>query len=233
MGPPLKVLSSGAFRAAYLQLVPKFQAATGCEVLTAWGGSVGYGKDTIPTRLKRGEAADVVISSADGLDHLVEQGWAVAESRAHLARCGIGAAVRAGAPMPDIGTVDGFKRTLLRAGSIAISTSASGVYLNRLFERLAISEQIAGRVMQVQGEPVGAVVARGGAQIGFQQMSELLPIDGIELAGPLPADIQEVTVFAAAVATSVANPRTASRLIEFLCSPDAAPVIRESGMEPA
>ena len=175
-GNAMRVIVSGAFRAAYLELIAAFEQASGHAVDTAFGGSMGTAPTAIPMRLKNGEAADLVILAAEALDPLIEQGLIRAGSRVDLVRSGIGVAVRAGAKVPDIGTVDAFKRTLLDARSIAFSTSASGVYVTGLFQRLGIADAIRARLKQSQGEPVGAVVARGDAEIGFQQLSELLPV---------------------------------------------------------
>ncbi len=164
---------------------------------------------------------------------MVEQGKAAGDSRADLARSGIGVVVRAGAPRPDIGSVDALRRTLLAAKSIAYSDSASGVYIqNEMLKRLGIAEQVAGRARMIPAEPVGAVVARGEAEIGFQQISELRPIKGIDLVGPLPPEVQQVTVFSAGIVSNSQEPEAARALIRFLASPAAAPAITESGMEP-
>ena len=141
-------------------------------------------------------------------------------------------AVRAGARKPDIGSVDALKRALLEAKSIAYSDSASGVYLStEMFQRLGIASQIAGRCKRIAGEPVGAVVARGDAEIGFQQISELLPVPGIDYVGPLPPEVQKVTLFSAGVATGSTHPAAAGALIKFLASPAAIPAIVKSGLE--
>lgn len=228
----IKVVISGGFRAAYLALIPGFESATGHKVITAWGSSIGNAPTSIPSRLQRGEPIDLVILSGDALDKLVTQGKVVAGSRVDLARSGIGVAVRAGAPRPDIGSTDSFKRMLLQAKSIAHSSSASGVYLRALFQRLGLADALEGRVVQLEGEPVGKVIARGDAEIGFQQVSELLPVTGIDYVGPLPAEIQETTVFAAGIPAGASQPDAARALIEFLTAAGAASVIRKCGMEP-
>ena len=228
----IRVLTSGGFRSAYLSLVPEFERTTGHKVVTTAGGSMGSAPTTVPNRLKRGEVYDVVILAADTLDELIKQGYVLAGSRVDLARSIIGVAVRAGAPRPDISSTDAFTRALVEAKSIAYSSSASGVYLIGLFQRLGIADKLKPISRQVTGEPVGAVVARGEAEIGFQQVSELLPVKGIDYVGPLPAEIQEVTVFAAGIPSSATEPDAARALIKFLSSPAAAPVIRKTGMEP-
>jgi molybdate transport system substrate-binding protein len=167
------------------------------------------------------------------VDDLIKQGKVVPGSRVDLVRSAIGIAVRAGAPKPDIGSVEALKRTLLAAKSIAYSDSASGVYLSHeMFQRLGIADQIMGKCQRIANEPVAAVVARGDAEIGFQQISELLPVPGIDYLGPLPPELQKVTVFSAGVAAGTKNPDAARALIKFLASPAAARAITDSGLEP-
>jgi len=165
---------------------------------------------------------------------LIKEGLIMAESHTPLARSAIGMAVRAGAPKPDISSVDALKRTLLRAKSIAYSASVSGDYLStELFQRLEIAGQVASKSRRIEGgERVGAVVARGEAEIGFQQMSELLPVPGIEHITPLPPEVQRVSVFSAGVAVSTRDLDAAHALIRFLGSPEAAHAITKSGLEP-
>ena len=232
-GVELNVMSSGGFTAAYRDLTPEFERATQNKVVTAYGASMGGAPDSIPSRLQRGEPADVVILAAPALDELIKQGKVVAGSRVDLARSIIGMAVRAGAPKPDISSVDALKRTLLQAKSIAYSASASGVYLStELFPRLGILDQIKDKCKRIESERVGTVVARGDAEIGFQQVSELLPIPGIDYVGPLPPEVQQVTVFSAGVAAGSKEPDAGRELIKFLASPAAASAIRKSGLEP-
>ena len=186
----------------------------------------------IPSRLLRGEPADVLIMVREALDALIRQGKVLAVSRVDLARSGIGMAVRAGALKPDISSVAALKRALLGAESIAYSDSASGVYLStELFPRLGIADRIGAKSRQIKGEPVGAVVARGEAEIGFQQISELLPIAGIDYVGPLPPEIQKVTVFSAGIAAGSRDTNLAGGLITFLASAAAAAAIAKSGLE--
>jgi molybdate transport system substrate-binding protein len=145
----------------------------------------------------------------------------------------VAAAVKAGAPRPDIATSDAFKRTLLAAKSVAYSTGPSGVYLIELFKRMGIADAIAHKVTQIKGEPVGTAVARGEAEIGFQQMSELLPVAGIDIIGPLPAEIQEVTTFSAGLHVGTQVAEAAREMIDFFRTPAAHAVIRAKGMAPA
>lgn len=226
----ITVMTSGAFTAALLDLIPSFERATQNKIVVA-ATSMGTGANSIPSRLQRGEPADVVIVADAAFVNLIKEGKVLAESRVALARSSIGMAVRAGAPRPDIGSVDALKRTLLQAKSIAYSSSVSGRYLStELFQRLGIADQIMAKSRQIEGERVGAAVARGEAEIGFQQISELLPVPGIDYVGPLPPEVQKDTVFSAGVA--VGGVEGAYELIRFLGSPEAAPAITKSGMEP-
>jgi molybdate transport system substrate-binding protein len=229
----IRVLCSGGFKAAYMALVSEFEGASGRKVLTAWGSSVAGAPTSIPNRLAACEPVDLVIMAGDGLDRLIADGEVAAGSRVDLARSGIGVAVRAGAPKPDLSSVDTFVRALRQAKSVAHSSSASGIYLKGLFQRLGLYDTLGDRIRQVEGEPVGAVVARGEAEIGFQQVSELLPVPGIDYVGPLPPEIQQFTVFAAGIAAHTREPDGARALVAFLTAPAAAPIIRQSGMEPA
>lgn len=223
----IKVMASAAFKEAYLELVPEFERTTGHKVVTLWVPSV-----EMMRRLTGGETVDLVIMGASSIDELIKLGKLAADSRVDLAKSGVGVAVRAGAPKPDISSGDALKRALRAAKSIAYSTGPSGVYLVGLFERMGIAEELKPRIKQVKGEPVGAVVARGDAEIGFQQMCELLPVAGIDLLGPLPADIQRITTFAAGLHVGALEPAAARALVRFLTAPTAVPVIRKKGMEP-
>jgi len=232
MSCEIRVMTSGAFTAAYLELIPQLELVTERKIVTA-ATSMGTGPDSIPSRLQRGEPVDVVIVADAALVELIKDGKVLAESRTPLARSGIGVAVRAGSPKPDISSVDALKRTLLQAKSIAYSASVSGRYLStELFQRLGIADQIMPKSRRIEGERVGAVVARGEAEIGFQQTSELLPVPGIDYVGPLPPEVQRVSVFSAGVAVGAGDSDAAHALIRFLASPAAARAITKSGMEP-
>jgi molybdate transport system substrate-binding protein len=229
----IRVMTSGAFTAALRELTAQFERATKNKVETTYGASMGNTPDSIPSRLQRGEAVDVVILAGQALDDLIALGQVAAGSRVDLVRSSIGMAVRAGAPKPDISSVDALKRTLLDAKSIAYSSSASGVYLStELFQRLGIADEIRAKSKRIDSGPVGAVVARGEAEIGFQQISELLPVPGIDYVGPLPTGAQRVTVFSAGVGARAKAPDAARALIAFLASPAAARAIKKSGLEP-
>jgi molybdate transport system substrate-binding protein len=174
----IKVMNSGGFTAAYKDLAPGCERTTGNTVATAWGASMGTAPDAIPMRLARGEPADVLIMAAPALDQMITEGKALPGSRVDLARSSIAMAVRAGAPKPDISTVGAFTKALLEAGSIAYSASASGVYLSsEVLPRLSGGDRIMAKSRKIMSERVGSVVARGDAEIGFQQLSELIPIE--------------------------------------------------------
>ena len=185
----------------------------------------------LDARLNECVAFDENINGAVSVDELIRAG--VIAVRFDFAKSGVGVAVRAGAPKPDISSGEALKRSVLAAKSIVYSTGPSGIYLAGLFQRMGIADQIKSRVKQVQGEPTGAVVARGEAEIGFQQVSELLPVAGIDLVGPLPPDVQEITVFSAGLHVAANEPDAAKALVQFLKVPAAIPVIRKKGMEPA
>jgi molybdate transport system substrate-binding protein len=230
----IHVVSSGGFAAAYKALGPGFEKKTGHKLISEWGPSMGDTQEAIPQRLARGESIDVVIMVGNSLDRLVAQGKVSKKEHELLALSRIGLAVKAGAAKPDISTVDALKRTLLTAHSIAYSDSASGVYLSTvLFKRLGIEEQLKGKARMIPAEPVGKVVARGEAEIGFQQISELKPVSGIDIVGPIPESVQQVTPYSAGVVAGTRQPEAAKALIDYLASPEAAEMIRNSGLDPA
>jgi len=228
------VVTSGAFTAAYKEIAPQYEQATHNKLVSEFGASMGTTHDAIPMRLARGEAIDVVIMAADALDDLIQQGKVKQGSRVDLGTSGIGMAVKAGAPKPDIGTVDSLKHALLATKSIAYSDSASGVYLSTvLFPKLGIDSEIRSKSRKIEGTPVGELVAKGEVEIGFQQISELLPVKGIDIVGPLPSGAQKITVFAAGIPASSKQPQAAKAFIQWLASPAAYPAIKKSGLEPA
>jgi molybdate transport system substrate-binding protein len=197
----IKVMTSGAFTAAYREIIPQFERATGQKVNTSFGASMGNAPDSIPRRLQRGELVDVVILARPALNELMKQGKIIPGTDVDLVRSRIGMAVRRGAVKPDISSVQALRRTLLNAKSIAYSDSASGIYIsNELFQRLGIAEQMKTKSRRIESVPVGSIVARGDAEIGFQQISELLPVPGIDYIGPLPREVQKITVFSAGIA---------------------------------
>jgi molybdate transport system substrate-binding protein len=230
----IKVMSSAGFKAAYLELAADFERTTGHTIVNAWGPSMGDTPQAVPNRIARGEPVDVVIVAGEALERLIKDGKVVAASRSDLARSLIGGAVRTGAPKPDIGSVAAFVRALSDAKSIAYSDSASGVYISTaLYKQLGVSDAIKAKSKMIPAEPVGEVVARGDAELGFQQVSELMAVKGIDLLGPIPAEIQKVTVFSAGIAAGAKEPEAAAALIKFVSAPAAAAAIKKSGMEPA
>ena len=226
------VMTSGAFTAPYLAAEPWFEKSTGHSLVSMFGASTGGAADSIPSRLARGEPADVIIVSAQALDALSAAGEVEPGSRVDLVLSPIGMAVRAGAPKPDIGSVDALVRAVREAESIAYSASVSGTYLaTELFPRLGLADEIAKKGQRIEGERVGAVVARGDAEIGFQQISELKPIEGIDYVGPLPDEVQRVSTFSAGTAVGARSPDAARELIAFLRSPALGPVVEKYGLE--
>jgi len=214
------VMISAGFYGVYSELGPAFERASGHRLVTTRGPSMGDSPEAIPTRLGRGEAADVVILDGGAADELGRRGL-----------------VRAGAAKPDIGSVEALRSTLLATKSIAYSDSGNGTYLSTtLFPKLGVADQVAGKSRNVRGppsgEPVAAVVARGEAEIGFQQVSELIHVPGITFVGTIPAEVQPMTFFAGALTSTVGQPEAASALICFLASPEAAPVILKAGLMP-
>ena len=231
------VMISAGFYGVYSELGPGFERASGHRLVTTRGPSMGDSPEAIPTRLARGETADVVIMDGGAADELGRRGLVRADSKVELARSLIGMVVRAGAPKPDIGSVETFRGTLLAAKSIAYSDSGSGTYLSTtLLPKLGVADQVAGKSRKVRGppsgEPVAAVVARGEAEIGFQQVSELIHVPGVTFVGTIPAELQPVIFFAGALASTARQPAAASALLRFLASPEAAPAILRAGLTP-
>ncbi len=213
----VRVMISGGMTAAYQALVPEFEKATGNKVITAYGPSMGTTVNAIPVRLARGEPADVLILVGYALDDLVKQGKAVADSKVDLVKSPIGIAVKSGAAKPDISSADAVKRALLEAKTVAYSDSASGVYVStEMFSKLGITEAMKGKARQIPATPVGEIVARGEAEIGLQQIAELKPVAGIDIVGPLPPELQKITVFSAGIASVSKEPEAGKALIKFL-----------------
>jgi molybdate transport system substrate-binding protein len=233
----LHVMISAGFYGAYSELGPAFERASGHHLVTTRGPSMGDSPESIPTRLARGEVADVVILDGGAADALGKRGLLRADSKIELARSLIGMVVREGAAKPDIGSVEAFRSTLLAAKSIAYSDSGSGTYLSTtLFAKLGVADQVAAKSRKVRGppsgEPVAQVVARGEAEIGFQQVAELIHVPGISFVGTLPAELQPAISFAGALTNTVREPEAANALMRFLTSPEAAPVIAKAGLLP-
>ena len=228
----LRVMISGGFTAAYQQLGPRFTASSGDTLDTISGPSMGESKEAIPNRLARGEHADVLIMVGYALDRLIKEGKVIPASRVELADSRIGMVVRAGAPKPDISTVDKLKDVLLHAKSVAYSDSASGVYIEKdMFRKLGVEDQVKPKASMVPRIPVASVVANGDYALGFQQVSELLPVAGVTYAGKVPESVQSVTRFAGGIPVGAAHPDDAKKLLDYLASPQAQPVVHATGLD--
>jgi molybdate transport system substrate-binding protein len=229
----VRVMISGGMTAAYKALVPEFERATGHKVLTAYGPSMGTTTNAIPVRLDRGEPADVLIMVGYALGDLVKKGKVISDSTIDLVRSPIGVAVKSGAPRPDISSADAVKRALLAAKTIAYSDSASGVYVStEMFAKLGILDDMKDKARKIPATPVGEIVAHGDAELGFQQISELKPVEGIDIIGPLPPELQQITIFSAGIASVSKEPDAGKALIKFLASPAARAELVKSGMDP-
>lgn len=226
-------MTSGAFTAAHLALIPQVERLTGKKVVTVTT-SIGTGDISIPNRLKRGEIVDIVIVADGVLRQFIADGLVLTEGHTVIARSSIAMAIRAGAPKPDISHIDALRNTLLQAKSIGYSASESGRYFTtELVQRLGIADQVLPKSRLIGGgERVGAVVARGELEIGFQQLSELLPVPGIAHITPLPPEFQKISLFAAGVGATSPDQAMARKVIGFLVSPEAGKAITESGLEP-
>lgn len=233
----IHVMISAGFYRVYSELAPAFERASGHHLVTTRGPSISDSPEAIPARLAQGEAADVVILDGGAADQLGRRGLVRADSKVNLARSLIGMVVREGAAKPDIGSVGALRSTLLETESIAYSDSGSGTYLStKLFPSLGVADEIAGKSRKVRGppsgEPVASVVARGEAEIGFQQVSELIHIPGVVFVGTIPAEVQPTIYFAGALTSTVRQREAAGALIRFLASSQAAPAIKKAGLLP-
>ncbi len=224
----IKVLGSPGTRAPYTLLTPGFEEASGHKVTTTWAGVVEVTK-----RVANGETADVIMLPSPQIDELIKLGRLVADTKVNVATSGVGVAVRAGAPKIDVSSPEGIRKALVEARTIAFSTGPSGVHIQNLITKWGLTDQLKAKIVPpIPNVPIGEVVARGDADIGFQQVSELLPVKGIDYLGPLPPDIQETTVFSAAVHRAADHVDAARALLKYLTAPEAAATIRKTGMEP-
>ena len=231
--PVVKVVTSGGFAAAYDLLQGQIEDDLGINLHTSYGSSSGGALDSIPVRLEKGEQFDVIILSRSSLDRLTDKGEVMAESRTDLVHSKIGMAVREGAAVPDISTAEKFVAALKAADSIGYSASASGTYLStRLWPEMGLWDAIGHKSKRILSERVAAVVARGEVEIGFQQISEILPIEGVDYAGSIPEELQKVTTFSSGILHRAENPGDAARLISYLSSAELAPQIAETGLTP-
>ena len=229
MARPLTGISSMATRPLLADLTAAYRQHCDTTVAIESVGGVDAAR-----RVEAGEAFDVVVLASDAIDKLLASGRVRGGSKVDLVRSGVAVAVRAGAPLPDLGSEQAVQRALLAARSIGYSTGPSGVALTRLFDRWGIAAQLKDRIVQARpGVPVGALVASGEVELGFQQLSELLPLSGITIVGPLPPAIHIETIFSGGVCATTTQLEAARALLEFLASPDAAETKRRHGMAPA
>jgi len=224
----IKVVSTQATQEAYLELVAQFEKASGHKVTTIFSGTLNVQK-----RLSDGEPYDLIIMAGPAIDEQIKLGRAVAGSRVDFAQSGTGLAVRKGAAKPDISSPEALKRTLLAAKSIGYSTGPSGLYMLSVFEKMGIADQVKGKLKQTpSGVFVGTLIANGEAEIGFQQISELVHFAGIDYVGPLPGNLQRMTMFSTGIHAGAKQPEAAKALVKFITAPSAASVIRKHGLEP-
>lgn len=225
---PLKLISSMAARDLLRELIALYSESSAQPVTAEAAGGVDVAR-----RVQAGEAVDVVVLANTAIDKLIAEGRLMAGSRVDLVKSGVAIAVRAGAARPDVSTEEAVRAAVLSARSLSYSTGPSGVYLEKLFARWGVLERIRDRiVVPPPGVPVGSLVASGGAELGFQQLSELMNLAGIDVIGPLPPAIQTLTIFSGAIATSCASPSAARALLQFMASPAVAAVKLRHGMEP-
>jgi molybdate transport system substrate-binding protein len=224
----IRVLSTQATEEAYRELVPEFEKATGHKVATTFTGTLDANK-----RLAAGEGYDLLIMSASSIDEHIKGGKVAPGSRVDLAKSGVGVGVKSGAPKPDISTTDALKKAILAARSIGYSTGPSGVYVVGLFQRMGIADDIKGKLKQTPtGVFVGSIIASGEAEIGFQQVSELSHFAGVDYVGPLPADVQQFTMFSSGIIAGAKEADGAKALVKFITAPAAAAAFKKRGMEP-
>jgi molybdate transport system substrate-binding protein len=228
MSAPIKIISSMATRQLLADLIAQFQLTSPHRVTVESVGGVDAAR-----RVRAGEAFDIVVLAANAIEDLIEAGRIVAGSRIDLVKSGVAVAVRSGSPRPNIGSEEAVRRAVLEARSLSYSTGPSGVHLTKLFERWSIADDIKDRIVQAPpGIPVGTLVAEGKAELGFQQLSELISLPGIDVLGPLPSAIQTVTTFSAGLATASMHPEAVRALLDFMASPAAAGLKVKNGMEP-
>ncbi len=226
----IKVLTAGAMRGVLVELLPHFEKDTGHKV-TLDNATAG----TLAKRIEGGEAFDVAVITPKVIDTLAEKGKIAPGTRVDVAKVGIGVAVKAGAPLPDIATVEAFKRTLLAAKSVAYidpkSGGSSGIYFDGLLDRLGIAGEIRPKAKLKQGGYVADLVASGEAEVAVHQISEIVPVKGVVLVGPLPAEIQNFTTYTAAVGAEAKDAAAVKALVERIAGPAAAPILKAKGME--
>jgi molybdate transport system substrate-binding protein len=224
----LKVVAPNAVKEAVVEIAARFEKDTGQRVSLSWGGS-----EAIAKRVADGEVFDVVVNTAPGVDRMAADGKLVSGSRTDFSRSAVAAAARAGLPRPDVSSVSALKAALIDAQSIAISSGASGRYLEQLFQKLGVAEQIKSKIKQPpSGAQIGDMLARGEADLGFQQVTELMHAQGFQYLGPLPAELQNYTVWASGIHISAPQADAARAFSRALSAPASGAAIRKSGMEP-
>ena len=223
----ITIMPTAAVKEAFRALVPPFEKRTGCTVNALWMPTM----DMI-RRLESGEVVDLILLTGETIDGLAAKGIVAAGTRTDIVRSRVGMAVRAGAPKPDIASAEAFKRALLAARSIAYSFGPSGVYVAELFQRLGIANELGARARQVKGVPIGELVAKGEAEIGFQQVSELLPVAGIDVVRELPPGIDKVEIFSTGLHAKAPQPGIACEFVRHLVAAEAVPVMRRTGLDP-
>jgi molybdate transport system substrate-binding protein len=227
----VKVLTAGAFKQVVLALVPNYERQTGNHV-TVDNGTTGQ----LKKRIDGGEAFDVLVITPAVVDEMIAGGKLAAGSKVNLASVGIGVVVKQGASKPDISTVDKFKQALLKAKTVAYidpaSGGSSGIYIDKLLVKLGIADQIRPKAKLKQGGHVADLIVSGEAELGIHQISEIVPVKGVTLVGPLPKEIQHTTTYAAGMSALVKDKNAAQELIQYLSGPDAAAVLKSKGMEP-
>ncbi|HSV77603.1 MAG TPA: substrate-binding domain-containing protein [Ramlibacter sp.] len=224
----ITVVAPNVMKDAVTRIAKRFEGASGHRVALSWGGS-----EAISKRITEGEAADLVLTTAPALDRLARDGKVVDASRMDIGRTAVAAAARADGPKPDIGSVEGLKKALIDARKIAISSGASGRYLEGLFEKLGVADQVRGKLVQPpSGAQIGELLARGEADLGFQQVTELMHAKGIQYLGPLPAEVQNYTVWAGALHTAASQAEAAKAFLQALRTLEAQADLRQEGMEP-
>lgn len=224
----IRVLAPNAAKESVTEAILSFEKSSGHKVTISWSGT-----EAITKRIAEGEIVDVVVNAAQNIDRLTTDGKLSQGSRTDFARSSVGAAVAPSAPRPDISSTEGLKAALLAAKSIVISSGTSGRYLSELFVKLGVSEQIKAKVKQPpSGAQIGDFLAAGEAELGFQQVSELIHVKGIQFLGPLPAELQNYTIYAGAAHSQASQPEAARALLKALRQPETAAVVKKSGMEP-
>lgn len=226
----ITMVASMALHDAYLELVPEYEKASGDKLTIIWSPAVEVSK-----RIAGGARADLAILPSAGVDDLIRKGFLAEGSRVPLAKSLIGVAIRKGAPRPDLSSAEALKKSLLASNAIVLSGGTSSFYLKELFQRMNIAEQIRSKLRQYGpggGDSVNAVLARGDGDLGFQQVSEFIDAKGIEYIGPLPPEVQQETVFSAAILRSAAAPESAKALVKFLASPQATTILKKHGLDP-